>query len=145
MTPTNATTPHPNTIRMMSRVALLVALAAAIIVGLLAMHSTTSMPAHASSASAGEHSALIVPPHPDAATTGVTPIADCAGCADDMSMSTMWCVLALLTTVLLLITPRGTRLGRQRRLPFLRGSLPGLPVRVRPHALSLTVLCISRT
>lgn len=131
---------------------LLVAVTAAIIVGLLAMHSLNthatatghagSVPASSVAADADTHHDVPAA----AASTGVP--ADhswCADCGDDHAMTWMACVLALLVSVIVLALVREgwrTRLGE--------GVLRAVRARWRASAPfasppSLTVLCISRT
>lgn len=123
---------------------LLIALTAAVIVGLLAMHSLNTHSAadtgHQTTVTAAASSAL--DDHHAGATASDEPCADCGGGHADMLA--MACVLALLATVLLLARPRD--------------GLRWLSVRPRPGAVNLarrarpdlrppspTDLCISRT
>lgn len=122
---------------------LLIAVTAAVIVGLLAMHSlnthTAADTGHqttvaTASATAEDH-------HSGSTATG-EPCADCGSGHSDMLA--MACVLALLATVLLLgrLRPSKVSLSLLPRPQPLSAALPGGP-RLRPP--SLTVLCISRT
>lgn len=105
---------------MMWRAVVLVALAAAISIGMLAMHSAASPVSDADRAMTTEHSTVIVEPNQAADVS----LGDCAGCPKNMAMTVMWCVLALLTaTLVLLLAPRSTRL-RRRRLRRLRPPPP---------------------
>lgn len=125
---------------------LLIAVAAAIIVGLLAMHSfnnhtgpgePTGQMHHANSAAL----------HNDAAASdgAAQPIADggCSGCGDHTSMIVMTCILAVLAVALLVLRPRrglvwGAALLRADPVPAAHIAAPTRPP-------SLIVLCISRT
>ncbi|MDF2824673.1 MAG: hypothetical protein K0R68_2081 [Mycobacterium sp.] len=141
-----ALTDRLNAGRSMARtLLLLIALIAAVIVGLLAMHSlnthTAGETGHQSTATAPVTTAIDV--HHVGSTASDEPCADCGtGHAD---MLTMACVLALLAAVLLLVGPRTTALRWLSTQPR-----PGpLGAAVFPLTLlrppSLSVLCISRT
>ena len=120
-------------------VLLLIALTAALIVGLLAMHALTAPTAHAEPAAAVS-----------AQETGAThghdgPPADdgCPDCGGHEAMLAMACVLALLVVSLLFLLPRagitwGVVFGRAGPL-----MVAGRAALSRPP--SLLVLCISRT
>ncbi len=120
-------------------VLLLIALTAALIVGLLAMHSLSAPAPHAETAVAV--SAL----EPGAAHSHDAPPVDhtCPGCGGHEVMLAMVCVLALLVVSMLFWVPRAGvvwgvvpgRAGPPRRA--------GGPLLSRPP--SLLVLCISRT
>jgi len=119
---------------------LLIAVTAAVIVGLLAMHSlnthTAADTGHqtTASATADDH-------HSGASVTDE----GCADCGSGHSdMLAMACVLALLATVLLvaLLRPGRVWLSVLPRPQPLSAALPGRPS-LRPP--SLTALCISRT
>ncbi|MGN7969834.1 DUF6153 family protein [Microbacterium sp. 22296] len=131
---------------------LLVAVTAAIIVGLLAMHSLNThatTTGHAGTApatsvttdTAGHHDvpAAVNPAGAAADTSG------CADCGDDHAMAWMACVLALLVSVILLARVRiGWRTpARDDELRVVRARWPASAHTVLPP--SLTVLCISRT
>lgn len=101
-----------------------VALAIAIIVGVLAMHSFLSPAPQANTTMASGISEVTVLPQKGAqpetsaalhhvvavsavVVSGAAAFAtDCAGCAGDMSLAAMLCVLALLTVALMLFAPR---------------------------------------
>lgn len=129
-------------ISILGRAMILIILTTAIIFGMLAMHSFASPSSHSGMPINAEHSMVSAESEQSAAT----PASDCAGCTDDMSMSTMGCVLALLTATLLLIAPRSIKLWRRR----VRRLLPPSESHHRfiwliPRPPSLNVLCISRT
>lgn len=121
-------------------VLLLIALTAALIVGLLAMHALSTPSAHAeptaaavSVAASGTAHGHDAPPADDA----------CPGCGEHDAMLAMACVLALLVVSLLLLLPRasvtwGVPLGRAGPI-----AVAGRAALSRPP--SLLVLCISRT
>lgn len=129
-----------------------VLLVAAVIVGLLAMH-TLNLHGTAS-ADAPAAMSISAPGSADAphhAVEGGTPgdtqgdrTLSCVGCGtDDHSGMAMMCVLALLLVLLLLIPPRVLRAGTGT---VLRTALPEIIVaRLLSRAPSLHVLCISRT
>ncbi len=110
------------------RVVARLALAGAIIVGILTMHSFLTVGSQAHPAAPSRHSvlstqlaastvphhvvALAVSPEPDEADV----VLDCAACAGGMSMAAMLCTMALLSAALMLGAP-GLR-GRRHR-PFL--------------------------
>ncbi|WP_019178954.1 DUF6153 family protein [Microbacterium yannicii] len=123
---------------------LLIALTAAVIAGLLAMHSLNS---HAT-ADTGHHTTVTaaasatVEDHHTGGPATDEPCADCgSGHADMLAMA---CVLALLATVLLFARPRAG-LIQLSALP--RPRPYGLGLRAEPDVPppSLTALCISRT
>ena len=122
----------------------LIAVTAAIIVGLLAMHSLNSHTETAAPATASamhEHGTA-GPGVTDHGTTQPATDGDCADCGGHASMLAMACVLALLIVSLLLFLPRvGITWGAALRAgPTLIARATHLP---RPP--SLLVLCISRT
>ncbi|WP_246533386.1 DUF6153 family protein [Microbacterium flavescens] len=125
-------------------VLLLIAVTAAIIVGLLAMHSLnshTETAAPATAAAMHEHGTASVGVT-DHGTTQPATDGDCADCGGHASMLAMACVLALLIVSLLLFLPRvGITWGAALRAG------PALIARaaVLPRPPSLLVLCISRT
>ena len=118
---------------------LLIGVTAAIIVGLLAMHSLNSHAARA------EPTAVVSVHDMNATDHGTTQPAtgdDCGDCGGHASMLAMACVLALLIVSVLLFLPRvGTTWGAALRAG------PTLIARaaVLPRPPSLLVLCISRT
>ncbi|MEA1261601.1 DUF6153 family protein [Microbacterium sp. STF-2] len=130
-----------------------VLLVAAVILGLLGMHTlnlhgtaAADTPAAAISAAmtvsepvSAHHGTAQVQAHPSG-TTGMS----CAGCGtDDHAGMAMMCVLALLLALVLLIAPGVLRgwTAMLLRSPLLEV----LAARVLPRAPSLHVLCISRT
>ena len=122
-------------------VLLLIGVAAAIIIGLLAMHSLnshTETAAHTTAAAAMTHD-MGTAEHGD---TRPAAEGDCADCGDHTSMLAMACVLALLIVSLLLFLPRvGITWGAALRAgPTMIARATHLP---RPP--SLLILCISRT
>ena len=125
-------------------VLLLIAVTAALIVGLLAMHSLnsyTDTAAPAAAASMHEHGAA-GPGVADNGTTQPGTDGDCADCGGHANMLAMACVLALLIVSLLLFLPRvGITWGAALRAG------PALIARAthKPRPPSLLVLCISRT
>jgi len=125
-------------------VLLLIAVTAAIIVGLLAMHSLNSHTETAAPAiaSAMHEHGTAGPGVTDHGTTQPATDGDCADCGGHASMLAMACVLALLIVSLLLFLPRvGITWGAALRAgPTLIARATHLP---RPP--SLLVLCISRT
>ncbi len=119
---------------------LLIAVTAAIIVGLLAMHSLNSHAAHAEpTAVVSVHDMN----HTDHGTTQPATGDDCADCGGHTSMLAMTCVLALLVVSLLLLLPRRgfTWIAAPRRAD--RSALTWVTTLSKPP--SLLVLCISRT
>ncbi|GAB3129444.1 hypothetical protein GCM10027056_31480 [Glaciibacter psychrotolerans] len=136
-----------------------VALAIGIIVGILAMHSFLAPAPQANATMAGAISEASAQPEVSAAlhhvvaasavvTSGVANFAkDCAGCAGDLSMATMLCILALLTVALMLFAPR--LMGRWHRqlwsllLRLFSGPARYIAVVLPPP--SLDALGISRT
>ncbi|NYF18438.1 hypothetical protein HDC37_003302 [Microbacterium sp. AK009] len=122
---------------------LLIALTAAVIVGLLAMHSLNTHTAAQTGHQATVATASVtVDDHHSGATVTDEGCADCgSGHADMLAMA---CVLALLASVLLLarLRPSQVWLSVLPRPRPLSAALPGRP-RLRPP--SLTALCISRT
>ncbi len=120
-------------------VLLLIALTAALIVGLLAMHVLTSSAVHA------EPVAAVSLQEVGAAHGHDAPPADdgCPGCGGHDAMLAMACVLALLVVSLLFLLPRagiswGVAFGRA-------GPLMAAVQAAIPRPPSLLVLCISRT
>jgi hypothetical protein len=120
-------------------VLLLIALTAALIVGLLAMHALTAPTAHA------EPAAAVSMQEAGAAHGHDAPPADdgCPDCGGHEAMLAMACVLALLVVSLLFLLPRagiswGVVFGRAGPL-----MVAGPAVLSQPP--SLLVLCISRT
>jgi hypothetical protein len=131
-------------------------LVAAVIAGLLAMHTlnlhgTPAAHTPAVSVSAADSGAAHQGgTHEGAARTHVTsgsvhdPGGSCAGCGSDGHLNTaMACVLALLVALLLLVPPR--MLHGWLHVPSRPVSVIRLIGGVRPEAPSLHVLCISRT
>lgn len=124
--------------RLDRSVLLLIALTAALIVGLLAMHALTSSSADAAPAAvsmqdAGSAHGHDVPPADD----------DCPGCGGHEAMLAMACVLALLGVSLVLLPPRA---GVSWGVVFGRAGPLALAVRgAPPRPPSLLRLCISRT
>lgn len=129
-----------------------VLLVAAVITGLLAMHTLNlhgtaaadapgAISMSAGSAESGHHAA---PASSASHGSSGTPDISCAGCSSDdhTGMATM-CVLALLLLLLLLLPPRLRRGWVATLLPH--PALEGGFARVIPRAPSLHVLCISRT
>lgn len=133
-----------------------VAVAVAVIAGLLAMHSMnthamtsghsdTVAVAHSDPFASGSHHTS---DHAAAAAAGdpaAAVAADCTTCSSDHGMAWMACVLALLVAVVLLARPAAwwRSLGQLVALPAATAV-----TRVDRHTLSppsLTVLCISRT
>jgi hypothetical protein len=124
---------------------LLIAVTGAVIVGLLAMHSLNAHTATDTGhqATVNMSAAAGAGDHHSGATVTDEPCADCGGGHSDMLA--MACVLALLTTVLLLMRPGAVMrwlsiLPRPR--PSFMAALFSRPA-LRPP--SLTVLCIRRT
>ncbi|GAA3916983.1 DUF6153 family protein [Microbacterium invictum] len=124
---------------------LLIALTAAVIAGLLAMHSlnahTAADTGHQTTLTAAAASTAVDDHHPGAPATD-EPCPDCGTGHTDML--TMACVLALLAAVLLLFGPRNALrcLSTQPR-PRPLGTAVFPFTLLRPP--SLNVLCISRT
>ncbi|GAA1979594.1 DUF6153 family protein [Microbacterium pumilum] len=121
-------------------VLLLIGVTAAIIVGLLAMHSLNSHTAHA------EPMAVLSVHDTNAIDHGTAQPAteeDCSDCGGHTSMLAMTCVLALLVASLLLLLPRRgiTWTAALRRA----GPSPLTRVTTLSKPPSLLVLCISRT
>ena len=124
-------------------VLLLIAVTAAIIVGLLAMHSLNSHTETAAQATAAMHEhGTITPDVADHGTAQPTTDSECADCGGHAGVLVMACVLALLIVALLLFLPRvGITWGAALRAgptQIARATHP-------PRAPSLLVLCISRT
>lgn len=131
---------------------LLVTVTAAIIVGLLAMHSLNT---HATTTGhAGTAPALTVAADtgshhdaPAAAAAAQAPAdhTGCADCGDDHAMAWMACVLALLVSVIVLARLRaGWRTPvRESVMRAVRARWPAFAHLAPPP--SLTALCISRT
>lgn len=120
-------------------VLLLIALTAALIVGLLAMHALATPAAHAEPAAAAVSVEASAAHGHDAPTTDD----GCPDCGEHEAMLAMACVLALLVVSLLLLLPRASVTWV---VPFGRAGPPAVAGRValsRPP--SLLVLCISRT
>lgn len=126
---------------------MLIAITAAIVAGLLAMHSLNTHPADAvhadtvatAPADTGSH-------HTDASPAPEgAPVSGCADCSGGGDMSWMTCVLALLVT--LLVVARFHRGSWQGSTPYTVSLLAAIsPARARPlRPPSLTILCISRT
>ncbi len=120
-------------------VLLLIALTAALIIGLLAMHALSASTAHA------EPAAAVSVQEASAAHGHDAPPADdgCPDCGGHEAMLVMACVLALLVVSLLFLLPRagiswGVVFGRAGPL-----MVAGRAALSRPP--SLLVLCISRT
>lgn len=122
---------------------LLIAATAAVIGGLLAMHSLN---AHTAAGTGHQTTVATASATADDHHSGATVTDEgCADCGSGHSdMLTMACVLALLATVLLLarLRPRQAWSSALPRPQPLSLALPGEPS-VRPP--SLTSLCISRT
>ena len=126
-------------------VLVLVAVTAAIIVGLLAMHSLnnghTETAAPASAAAIHEHDAMD-PGVADHGTSQLGTDGECADCGGHAGMLAMACVLALLSVTLLFIVPRveinPAAALRAGPAPTARWTRPARPP-------SLLDLCISRT
>lgn len=112
-----------------------------IVVGLLAMHSFSSEPAHGAHVASAASTDL----HTTASTT--VPEADeehCAAGCESHSAAAMMCVLALLVGLLLIALPRASRTLRPV-IPWLaEKGRRGPPLRMLPPP-SLHVLSISRT
>lgn len=128
---------------------LLIAVTAAIIAGLLAMHSLNSHtePAAPATAIAGHEHGAAVDEHVAAAVTGpgtVQPVTDgeCADCGGHAGMLAMACVLALLLVALLILVPRG---GVSWGVALRAGPALISRAALHPRPPSLLVLCISRT
>lgn len=129
-----------------------VLLVAAVIVGLLGMHTlnlhgtaAADAPAAVSIAAAGPESGHHVgaPSHGSGDTSGALDTS-CAGCgSDDHAGMAMMCVLALLLVLLILLPPRALRGWTANLLP--RPVAEGGTALLLPRAPSLHVLCISRT
>ncbi|GAT74604.1 hypothetical protein MHM582_3109 [Microbacterium sp. HM58-2] len=148
---------------------LLIALAAALMLGLLGMHVLGGHESAHGSSGAGGHADALAAPAAHAHLDGVAapprqpagaPASDdaahaedaaehaevaaapatCAGCAD-LPALTAACVLALLGGILLLVLPAGWRMPSPPVLPLTRVRADV----VRPRAPSLHILCISRT
>lgn len=120
-------------------VLLLIALTAALIVGLLAMHALSSPAAHAEPAAAMSVQES-GPAHGHDAPSTDTGCLDCGG---HDAMLAMVCVLALLVASLLFLLPRAGlcwTVGLGRAGPLFTA---GRAVLSRPP--SLLVLCVSRT
>lgn len=128
-----------------------VLLVAAVIVGLLAMHTLNLHGTAAADApttmsvSAAESDAAHHGPAPAHSSGGPTSAGDlsCAGCGtDDHAGMAMLCVLALLLVLLLLVPPSVLR-GWTRTV--IRDPLTTTVTGLLPRTPSLHVLCISRT
>lgn len=131
---------------------LLVVVTAAIIVGLLAMHSLNTHATTTGHASAATATSVTTDAssHHDAPTAAnpagaAADTSACADCGDDHAMAWMACVLALLVSVILLARLRiGWRTpARDDVLRAVQARWPASAHTVLPP--SLTVLCISRT
>ena len=141
------------------RVVARLALAGALIVGILARHSFLSVGSQAHQAAPSTHSvlstqlaastvphhvvALAVAPAPDAADAAL----DCAACAGGMSMTAMLCTMALLSAALVL---GASSLRGRRHRPFLLLVHRAFSASARYSAVSvpppsLIALGISRT
>ncbi|OZD55605.1 hypothetical protein CH252_07055 [Rhodococcus sp. 06-1477-1B] len=130
-------------------VLLLVAVTAAIIAGLLAMHSFnthTTITGHAPAVSvAADVGAGLDASAAAALAEGPADHSGCADCGDDHAMAWMACVLALLVSVIVLARLRARwriRVG-ESAVQAVRARWPASAHSVAPP--SLTVLCISRT
>ena len=126
-------------------VLVLVAVTAAIIVGLLAMHSLnghTETAAPVSTAAIHEHDAM----DPGVADHGTSQLGTAGECADCGGHAGMWamvaCVLALLSVTLLLIVPR---IEINLAAALRAGPAPIARWTRLPRPPSLLDLCISRT
>jgi hypothetical protein len=121
-------------------VLLLIGVIAAILVGLLAMHSLNTPAAHAEPAAAASIHEMAITSHGDAQPSTHDHCGDCGG---HHNMLAMVCVLALLVITLLLLLPGPgiTWMAALRRAgPF---PLTGVMTPSKPP--SLLVFCISRT
>lgn len=130
---------HPS--HTLWRAIMLVALVAAISTGILAMHSFSAPVSSTETTTTAEHSAVMV----ESSAAVNSPPGDCAGCNEHLTMTAMWCLLALLTTTFVLLVPR-FRVLRRRRLWRPR-PLPAAHHRLVwhiPRPPSLHVLGISR-
>ncbi|CAN7547250.1 MULTISPECIES: DUF6153 family protein [Microbacterium] len=121
-------------------VLLLIALTAALIIGLLAMHAMSSVTSHTTPAVTAVSMHEMDTAHGDA----IQPVEEgCADCGGHEAMLAMACVLALLVVSVLFLLPRTglTWVAPLRRAgPLMvagRGALSRPP--------SLLVLCVSRT
>lgn len=132
--------------RHSSSLLLLIAIAAAIIVGLLAMHSFRNHIGHIEPAG-HEHHANSAAVHGDGSASygAAQPVAaeECSDCGEHTSMIVMTCILAVLAVTLLALRPhqgllRGAALRRAGPAPAARTAAPAI-------APSLIALCISRT
>lgn len=130
---------------------LLIAVSAAIIVGLLAMHSLNThatTTGHGNTASVVGVAADVDSGHDVPAAAAVeAPVdhSDCADCVGDHAMAWMACVLALLLSVIVLgwLRARWRTPLRETVAHMVRARWPAA-ARFHPPP-SLTVLCISRT
>lgn len=130
---------------MVRTLLLLIAITGAVIVGLLAMHSLSTLTAtYAGHQTTVTASATTIAGDDHSGTTATDePCADCGSWHSNMLA--MACVLALLATVLLLVRP-GAVLRWLSILPRPRSSVvAALFIRLVLRPPSLTVLCISRT
>lgn len=136
----------PHLISAVGKAAVLVALAVAVIVGILAMHSFASPASHSEMGMPADSSTASVASHH--AEEGVFAAAspDCLGCGEETSMALMWCVFALLAVTLLMTAPKLVKgwVGvASRQFSITTSELRSVGLIPRPP--SLTVLCISRT
>lgn len=125
---------------------LLVCFAAAIIVGLMGMHTLASSHAPAMSSTAETTGATVPEGHHGAATAPVDDAGHgCVTCSPDGGHDALMvmCVLALLATVLLLLIPRLIRGRPQQRAAWWPVMFVARPAPSRPP--SLRELSISRT
>ena len=120
-------------------VLILIALTAALIGGLLAMHALNDPAAHADPPAA-------VAVHEAGAAHGIDapPAGEgCPDCAGQETMLAMSCVLALLVVSLLFLVPRPT--GMRGVVSSRTGPVSAAGRTAPPRPPSLLVLCISRT
>jgi len=131
---------HGGPVGLRRSVLLLIGVTAAIIVGLLAMHSLNSHTPHAEPAAAVSVHEMGTPGHGDAQTWTED---NCVDCGSHSNMLAMTCVLALLVVTLLLLLPRhGSTWMAVLRPP---GPFGLTPVTSLSRPPSLLTLCISRT
>lgn len=133
----------------MGKLAIVVSFAAAVIIGILAMHLFASPASHGDMGMSVEVSTASM--DANHATAGsfdhsVIPIAECLTCGEESSAELMWCVLALLTTALLLAAPRMLRgWGHYIEQQLIVGAVLSRDTGVIPRPPNITTLCISRT
>lgn len=124
---------------------LMMAVIGAVIVGLLAMHSLNTHTSASTTSHQSTVEAATGPSAPDHHGESVAHDEACADCGSGHSdILAMACVLALIATVLFLVSP----LGAQRWLSTLPRPRPRVLALLRARVArppSLTVLCISRT